>query len=421
MKVLVVGSGGREHALVWKIAQSNKVEKIYCAPGNAGISKLATCVDIKADDITGLLQFAKKQAIDLTVVGPEAPLTDGIVDEFNAAGLRIFGPSKAAAQLEGSKALAKHFMAKYNIPTAKYAAFADAKEALQHVRDKNCPLVVKASGLAAGKGVIICQHIADALDAVRRVLIDKEFGEEAGKQVVIEELLVGEEVSVLAFTDGKTIVPMVPSQDHKRIFDGDKGPNTGGMGAYAPAPIYTAELNNIVVKNILEPTLKGLNKHGWQFKGVIYAGLMITPDGPKVLEYNVRFGDPETQPVLSLLETDMVEIMEAIIDQRLDTLEIKWKKGAAVCVVTAAQGYPGNYKKGEVITGLNDIEEAVVFHAGTALQDGQVVTSGGRVLGVTSVGDNLSEAINKVYANVEKINFTGVQYRKDIGSKGLKK
>ncbi|MBM7854259.1 phosphoribosylamine--glycine ligase [Desulfohalotomaculum tongense] len=420
MKVLVVGGGGREHALVWKIAQSPKVDKIYCAPGNAGIAQLAACVDIKAGDVDALLKFAVKENIHLTVVGPEAPLIEGIVDKFNRAGLRIFGPGRDAAQLEGSKALAKHFMAEYGIPTARYAAFHDAKEAMDHVREKNCPLVVKASGLAAGKGVIVCEYVADALDAVRRVMVDKEFGA-AGTQVVIEERLEGEEVSVLAFTDGKTIVPMVPSQDHKRVFDNDRGPNTGGMGAYAPAPLYTPELHQRVVKEILEPTIKGMAEQGWSYKGVIYAGLMVTKDGPKVLEYNVRFGDPETQPVLSLLDTDLVEIMEAVIDERLDQIEVKWKKGASVCVVMSAPGYPGSYPKGDVITGLDKVpREVVVFHAGTAVKEGEIVTSGGRVLGVTAVGSDISDAVEKAYHGVEQINFNGAHYRKDIGAKAIK-
>ena len=420
MKVFVVGGGGREHALVWKIVQSPRVDKIYCAPGNAGIAQQAECVNIGAEDIDGLLAFAQAKKIDLTVVGPEAPLVDGIVDRFKEAGLRIFGPGKKAAQLEGSKALAKHFMAKYNIPTARYAAFSRADEAMQHVRDKVGPVVVKASGLAAGKGVMVCEHTADALDAVRSVLVDKRFGEQAGQQVVIEELLVGEEVSVLAFTDGRTVVPMIPSQDHKRVFDGDLGPNTGGMGAYAPAPIYNPELHQIVVRDILEPTVKGLAENGWDYHGVLYAGLMITEEGPKVLEYNVRFGDPETQPVLAMLDTDLIEIIEAVIDNRLDEIEIKWKHGAAVCVVMAAGGYPGSYTKGEVISGLDSAaEHAVVFHAGTAERDGQIVTNGGRVLGVTALGKNISEAINKAYSGVEKINFNAAHYRRDIGQKAL--
>lgn len=421
MKVLVVGGGGREHALVWKIAQSPRVKEIYCAPGNAGISQMAQCVDIAADDVDGLLKFAVENNIGLTVVGPEAPLTAGIVDQFTNAGLRIFGPSKDAAQLEGSKALAKHFMAKYNIPTAKYAAFTNEQEAMQYVRDKNCPLVVKASGLAAGKGVLICDYLADALDAVRRVLVDQEFGAEAGQQVVIEEKLEGEEVSVLAFTDGKTIVPMVPSQDHKRVFDHDQGPNTGGMGAYAPAPLYTPELHQVTMEQVLKPTLAGLQKHGWKYHGVIYAGLMVTAEGAKVLEYNVRFGDPETQPVLALLETDLVDIMDAVIDERLDEIEIKWKNGAATCVVLAAQGYPGNYPKGDAITGLDNLPEGVVaFHAGTDQKDDQVVTNGGRVLGVTAVADDLPQAVAKVYQGVEQISFAGMHYRKDIAAKAMK-
>lgn len=421
MKVLVVGGGGREHALVWKISQSPRVEQVYCAPGNAGINQMAQGVDIAADDLENLLAFATDNGIDLTVVGPEAPLADGIVDKFTAAGLRIFGPSRDAAQLEGSKALAKHFMAKYKIPTAKYAAFNNEQEAMQYVRDKNCPLVVKASGLAAGKGVLICQYVADALDAVRRVLVDKEFGEEAGQQVVIEEKLVGEEISVLAFTDGKTIVPMVASQDHKRVFDGDQGPNTGGMGAYAPAPLYTPELHQATIDQVLKPTLEGLQKHGWRYHGVIYAGLMVTAEGIQVLEYNVRFGDPETQPVLALLETDLVDIMEAVIDERLDEIDIKWKPGAATCVVMAAQGYPGSYPKGDIITGLDKMPSGVqVFHAGTALRDGEIVTAGGRVLGVTAVADDLAQAVDKVYQGVGQINFDGAHYRKDIAAKAMK-
>ncbi len=420
MKVLVVGGGGREHALVWKIAQSPLVDKIYCAPGNAGIARQAECVNISTEDTEALLNFARKEKIDLTVVGPEAPLVNGIVDRFKEAGLRIFGPGRNAAQLEGSKALAKHFMAKYGIPTASYAAFSRADEAMQYVRDKAKPLVVKASGLAAGKGVMICQHPADALEAVRSVLIDKKFGEQAGRQVVIEELLTGEEVSVLAFTDGETIVPMIASQDHKRVFDNDLGPNTGGMGAYAPAPIFTPELQEKVKSEILLPTLQGLKENNWEYQGVLYAGLMLTAEGPKVLEYNVRFGDPEAQPLLTMLDTDLVEIMEAIIDRRLHEIEINWKQGAAVCVVMASEGYPGNYKKGEVITGLEEAEkEAVVFHAGTAVKDGQLVTNGGRVLGVTARGKNISDAIVQAYSAVEKINFKGAHYRRDIGKKAL--
>ncbi|MTI80148.1 MAG: phosphoribosylamine--glycine ligase [Firmicutes bacterium] len=419
MKVLVVGGGGREHALVWKIAQSPKVDKIYCAPGNAGIAQMAECVNIKADDTDTLLEFASKENIGLTVVGPEVSLMDGIVDKFNEAGLRVFGPNKNAAQLEGSKALAKHFMAKYSIPTATYAAFPNGEEAMEHVREKNGPLVVKASGLAAGKGVIVCDYMADALDAVRRVIVDKEFGD-AGNKVVIEERLQGEEVSILAFTDGKTVVPMVPSQDHKRIFDNDKGPNTGGMGAYAPAPVYTSELHQTVVKEVLEPTIKGMAENGWHYKGVLYAGIMVTEAGPKVLEYNVRFGDPETQPVLSLLETDLVEIMEAVIDERLDQIDIKWKDAASVCVVMSAAGYPGNYTKGDIITGLDNLpQDVVAFHAGTNLNNGEVVTSGGRVLGITAVAKDIPAAIEKAYQGVEKVNFKDAHYRKDIGAKAI--
>jgi len=420
MKVLVVGGGGREHALAWKISQSGKVDKIYCAPGNAGISKIAECIEISANDIKALLDFAKKEKIDLTVVGPEAPLVNGIVDKFENAGLRIFGPSKSAAQLEGNKALAKHFMAKYKIPTAKYAAFSDFNEAAGYIRKKGGPLVVKASGLAAGKGVIVCKHTADALEALNRIVVDKEFGD-AGKQVVVEEFLEGEEVSVLAFTDGKSVVPMIASQDHKRAFDGDRGPNTGGMGAYAPTPFCTDKVIEEVLNKILKPTIEGLNVHGWKYKGVIYVGLMLTKDGPKVLEYNVRFGDPETQPLMMLMDSDLVEIMEAVIDEKLDHANVLWKQGASVCVVMASKGYPGKYEKGYVITGLDEVEseDIAIFHAGTKLKDGQVVTSGGRVLGVTSLGENLQDAVKKAYDAVSKINFANAYFRKDIAYKVL--
>lgn len=421
MKILVIGGGGREHALVWKISQSKKVEKIYCAPGNVGIAKIAECIQISVSDIKGLVKFAKNEKINLTIVGPEAPLINGIVDEFKSAGLCIFGPSKNAAQLEGNKALAKHFMAKYNIPTAKYAAFSDFNEAAEYIRGKGSPLVVKVSGLAAGKGVMVCKHTADALEALNRIFIDKEFGD-AGNQVVIEEFLEGEEVSVLAFTDGKTILPMIASQDHKRAFDGDKGPNTGGMGAYAPAPLYTDEIAQKVLNEILKPTVEGLNIHGWEYKGVIYVGLMLAPNGPKVLEYNVRFGDPETQPLMMLLNSDVVEIMEAVIDERLNQTNILWKQGASVCVVMASKGYPGKYEKGYAITGIDGAEgeDIAVFHAGTKLYNGQIVTNGGRVLGITALGDNLKNAVNRAYDAVNKIHFENAFFRKDIAHKVLK-
>ncbi|KJS15878.1 MAG: phosphoribosylamine--glycine ligase [Peptococcaceae bacterium BRH_c4b] len=421
MKVLVIGGGGREHALVWKISQSPRVAEIFCVPGNAGITGLAKCVDISGEDVDGLLAFALQEKIDLTVVGPEAPLTLGLVDAFEKAGLRVFGPSARAAAIEGSKVLAKDIMAKYGIPTARYAAFDTAPAAEEYIRQLGAPCVVKADGLAAGKGVIVAATEQEAVDAVRLIMSQRAFGS-AGDMVVIEECLVGEEVSILAFTDGETVIPMLPAQDHKQIYDGDRGPNTGGMGAYAPAPVCTPELYNFALEKILAPTVKGMASEGRSYRGVLYAGLMVTADGPKVLEYNARFGDPEAQPVLMLLETDLVEIMEAIIDRRLADIEIKWKKGAAVCVVLASGGYPGSYRKGDVISGLGQETAGVmVFHAGTALRDGTVVTSGGRVLGVTALGDDIPSAINQAYAGVRNISFEGMSYRKDIGQKALRK
>lgn len=419
MKILVVGGGGREHALVWKLKQSPKVEKIYCAPGNAGIAQMASCVDIKAENVQALLEFALKEAIDLTVVGPEAPLIAGLANQFIAAGLKVFGPRQRAAEIEGSKALAKEIMVKYNIPTAGYAEFTAYEDAVAYIKEQGAPIVVKADGLAAGKGVIVALDEQTALDAVREIMDDKVFGA-AGDKVILEEFLEGEEVSILAFTDGKTVVPMVSSQDHKRIFDNDEGLNTGGMGAYSPAPVYTAELAREVMDTVLVPTINGLNSEGRPYEGVIYAGLMVTAKGPKVLEYNARFGDPETQAVLVRLETDLVEIIEAILAGRLDQQEIKWSEQAAVCVVMASGGYPGSFKKGEIISGLDDAaKEAVVFHAGTALQGTNIVTSGGRVLGVTAMGSTIKEAIDKTYRAVQKIHFSKVHYRKDIGFRAI--
>lgn len=419
MKILVVGGGGREHALVWALRKSSRVSQIFCAPGNAGISRIATCLDQKAEDVYGLRDFALREGIDLTVVGPEVPLAAGIVDIFRQSGLRIFGPSQAAAAIEGSKAMAKDLMAKYHIPTARYATFIDPEEAKAYIKQQGAPCVVKADGLAAGKGVIVAMDEETALTAVDIIMGHRAFGR-AGEKVVIEEFMQGEEVSVLAFTDGKTIVPMVASQDHKRVFDGDQGPNTGGMGAYAPAPVYTEELAGRVFREILEPTVKALAAEGKPYQGVLYAGLMVTPDGPKVLEYNARFGDPETQPVLSLLETDLVDIIEAILDRRLAEQTIVWKKGAAVCVVMAAGGYPGDYARGQVISGLADVPAGVeVFHAGTSFKDGQIVTSGGRVLGVTATGPDIPAAIKLAYTGVAAINFPDAHYRKDIGQKAL--
>ncbi len=420
MKVLVVGSGGREHALVWKISQSPLVDKIYCAPGNAGIGQMAECVAIKAEDLDGLLEFAVQNEIGLTVVGPEVPLTMGIVDKFQEKGLKIFGPSGRAAEIEGSKTFAKDLMAKYGIPTAKYGAFTDAAEAKAFLAEVGLPCVVKADGLAAGKGVLICETKEEAETAVEDILVDNKFGN-AGSRVVVEEFLTGQEVSMLAFSDGKTIVPMVSSQDHKRIWDGDKGLNTGGMGAYSPAPIYTADIHEIVVPQVLEATIKAMEQEGRPFAGILYAGLMLTADGPKVLEFNARFGDPETQAVLPRLKSDLVEIFLAIIDGRLAEMNIEWHEEAAVCVVMASGGYPESSDKGRVITGLKEAEEAgaIVFHAGTKETDGNIVTNGGRVLGISALGKDIAEAIDNAYKGVKQITFENMQYRTDIGKKAF--
>jgi phosphoribosylamine--glycine ligase len=422
MKVLVIGNGGREHALVWKLAQSPKVTKIFCAPGNGGIASMAECVSIEADDIAQLVKFAVENKIDWTVVGPEASLVAGVVDAFREAGRKIFGPSKAAAAIEGSKALAKDIMAKYNIPTAKAATFTDSAAALKYIEEIGAPCVVKADGLAAGKGVVVAMDKETAIEAVKMIMEEKVFGE-SGSKLVIEEYLEGEEVSILAFTDGQTVVPMVSAQDHKRIFDGDQGPNTGGMGAYSPAPIYTEELARQVQADILEPTIKALDQEDREYTGVIYAGLMITKDGPKVLEYNARFGDPETQPILMRLETDLIEIMEAVEAKKLHQQEIKWSSDAAVCVVVASGGYPGSYKTGIPIDGIEQANQAgdavYVFQAGTKLVNGQLVTNGGRVLGVTAKGTTVKEAVEQAYLAITKINFGGMYYRKDIAYRAL--
>jgi phosphoribosylamine--glycine ligase len=367
------------------------------------------------------LDFALKNDIGLTVVGPEAPLTAGIVDQFEAAGLKIFGPSRAAAEIEGSKVLAKEIMSRYGIPTASYAVFTDSAEAISYIKQKGTPCVVKADGLAAGKGVIVAMDEESAIGAVRSIMVDKDFGA-AGERLVIEECLVGEEVSILAFTDGINVVPMVSSQDHKRAYDNDEGPNTGGMGAYAPAPVYTPEVHKKTMEEILIPMIRAMNSEGRTYRGVIYAGLMVDESGPKVLEFNARFGDPEAQPVLMLLETDLVEIIEAILSGRLDQIEIKWKPRSAVCVVLASGGYPGSYEKGKAISGLEKPgEDVMVFHAGTAFKEGEIVTDGGRVLGVTASGADIPSAIKRAYEAVEKIHFEGMHYRTDVGRKALKR
>ncbi len=422
MKLLVIGGGGREHTLIWKFKQSPKVEKIFCAPGNAGIAPIAECVALNTEDIPALLQFAKDNTIDLTVVGPEAPLTLGIVDAFEKAGLKIFGPSKAAAQLEGSKAFAKKIMKKYKIPTAKYEVFKEAKKAMEHIFMSRFPVVIKADGLAAGKGVTVATSLVEAKKAVEAAMNDKVFGE-AGATVVIEECLVGEEASVLAFVDGSNILVMPSAQDHKRIFDEDKGPNTGGMGTYSPAPIITAAMQDEIMKDILRPMVDGMAKEGAPYKGVLYAGLMITKDGPKVIEFNCRFGDPETQVIIPRLDSDLVEIMLACCDGTLPSVQPVWKQDAAVCVVLAAEGYPGTYKKGQEITGLEnfmDTTDVMAFHAGTTLDNGVVRTSGGRVLGITALDSDLKKAVKKVYGAVSKVQFEGMQFRKDIAKKALK-
>jgi phosphoribosylamine--glycine ligase len=422
MKVLVIGSGGREHTLVWKMTQSPKVSQVYCAPGNAGISRLAQCVNIDADSIEKLVDFAQKEKIDLTVVGPELPLSRGIVNEFNQQGLRIFGPSKEATEIESSKAFSKYLMKKYHIPTANYQVFQNSEKALAYIQQQTFPLVIKADGLAAGKGVFIVKNLLEARDALNALMEEKKFGE-AGRQVIIEEFLEGEEVSILAFCDGKTVVPMVSSQDHKKIFDNDLGPNTGGMGAYSPVPFYPDEFEKRVLEEILKPTVKGLQNEGKESKGVLYAGLILSKEGPKVLEFNARFGDPETQAILPRLKTDLIDILNAVIDSTLHKINIQWEDNAAVCVVVASGGYPEKYQKGKVINGLERLEkmkDIIAFHAGTKFQEGRVVTSGGRVLGITAWDETISKAKEKAYKALKEIYFEDMYYRKDIAAKAIK-
>ncbi|MDK2799697.1 MAG: phosphoribosylamine---glycine ligase [Clostridiales bacterium] len=419
MKVLVVGGGGREHTLVWKISQSPLVDKIYCAPGNGGIAALAECVDISATDIDNLVKFAVDNQIDLTVVGPDDPLMMGIVDAFEAKGLRVFGPNQNAALIEGSKVFSKNLMKKYGIPTATYEVFENSKDAVEYLKNVSYPTVVKAEGLALGKGVIIAQNYDEAVKAVKEIMEDKVFGQ-AGNRIVIEEFLVGQEISVLSFTDGNTIVPMVSAQDHKRAFDNDEGLNTGGMGTFSPSRIYTPEIADYCMEKIFKPTVQAMKQEGRKFKGILYFGLIQTKEGIKVLEYNARFGDPETQVVLPRLKGDIVEIFNAVIDERLSDVEVEWEDNAAVCVVMASGGYPVKYEKGYTIAGIEDaeaIEGVTVFHAGTKLVNNKIVTAGGRVLGVTAVGSDLDQAIKTAYAGVNKIYFKDMHYRKDIGIK----
>ena len=417
MKILVVGGGGREHTILWKLAQSPRKPKLYCAPGNGGISKIAQCVNIGATEIEKMVEFAKKEAMDLVVVAPDDPLAMGMVDALEAAGIRAFGPNRAAAIIEASKAFSKELMKKYGIPTADYATFSDAVEALRYVQTAEIPLVVKASGLALGKGVLICKTRQQAKDAVRQIMVDKAFGA-AGETVVIEEFLEGPEISVLTFTDSHTILPMASAQDHKRARDNDEGLNTGGMGTFSPSKQYTPKVQEQVEREIIFPTLDALNAEGRPFKGVIFFGLMLTQKGPKLLEYNARFGDPEAQSVLFRMKNDLLEIFEAVIDERLQEIQLEFEEGAAVCVVMASGGYPEHYEKGKEITGLEDVSpEVMVFHAGTKMENGEFYTSGGRVLGVVAKGEDIQAARKIAYENVEKIHFDGAQYRKDIGIK----
>jgi phosphoribosylamine--glycine ligase len=423
MKVLVVGSGGREHALVWKIAQSPRVGKIYCAPGNAGIAQMAECLSISAEDVKGLTAWAEKEKIDLTVVGPEAPLTLGMVDIFRARGLRVFGPSQKAAEIEGSKAFTKELMKKYGIPTGESETFTDPAAAIKYIKGKGAPLVVKADGLAAGKGVIICRKVEEALSALDLILVQKAFGA-AGAKVVVEEFLEGEEASFLAFTDGETVLPLPTSQDHKAIYDNDQGPNTGGMGAYSPAPVVTEKVHREAMEKVMIPTVRGMAREGRKYQGVLYAGLMIKDEKPKVLEFNARFGDPEAQPLLMRLKSDLIPVLEATIDGKLSHQKMELEDRSSVCVVVASGGYPGSYERGKVISGLREaasVRDAFVFHAGTALKEGRVVTNGGRVLGVTALGNGIQEAIQRAYEAVAKISWEGAYYRKDIGQKAIRR
>lgn len=432
MKILVIGSGGREHALVWEIAQSKLVDNIFCAPGNGGIAQQAECLEIKAEDIPQLLEFARKEKIDLTVVGPEIPLSLGIVDEFNKYKLRIFGPAKSAARLEASKVFAKEIMRKYNVATAGFEIFDNPENAKKYIEKIGAPCVVKADGLAAGKGVVVAKTIDEAKQAVQQMMQEKIFGD-SGNKVIVEECLEGQEASILVFTDSREVIPLASSQDHKRIFDNDKGPNTGGMGAYSPAPVVTKELFDEVLEKIIYRTIDGLVKEGIDYRGILYAGIMITKDGPKTLEFNVRFGDPETQAIIPRLKSDLLEVMLAVSEGKLKNIVkaggLKWDNRACVCVVCASGGYPGDYQKGKEISGLEEaakMKDVVVFHAGTkkvTKSQGHkvtsIVTNGGRVLGVTGLGNTIREAIDHTYQAVGKISFERMHYRKDIGARAL--
>ena len=414
MRILVVGGGGREHAICWKLSKEANVEKIYCAPGNAGISNVAECIDIGDSDIENLLKFAKENQIDLTIVGPEIPLVAGIVDAFEKEGLKIFGPNKKCAQLEGSKSFSKDFMIRHNLPTAKYKEYTDLDEAISEIDSFGYPVVIKADGLAAGKGVVIPENREDAITTLKEMMSDKKFGK-AGDKIVVEEFLNGIETSILAFVDNDSIVPMVSAKDHKKVFEGETGLNTGGMGTFSPSEIYTDELAKEIREKILDKTLEGFKKDNLNYKGILFVGLMITEDGPKILEYNVRFGDPETQSVLFRLDTDLNKIISAILDNNLKNIEINYSKEEAICVMLTSGGYPENYEKGKVISGLENLDsDIVVFHSGTKFDNGNIVTNGGRVIGITAKGKTVKEAGEKVYENIKKINFEGMHYRKDI-------
>jgi phosphoribosylamine--glycine ligase len=414
MNVLVVGSGGREHAIVWKVRQSPKLKNLYALPGNPGTMGLAENISgLAVDNHTAIGAFCKEKKIDLVIVGPEVPLASGMADSLWAQGIRCFGPKQAAAQIETSKVFAKDFMARHQIPTARYATFSNFDEAMNYLQTVDYQIVIKASGLAAGKGVILPETTDEATATLKSILVDKTFGE-AGNEIVIEERLIGQEVSLMAFTDGISVVPMLPAQDHKRLLDGDEGPNTGGMGAYAPAPVFTADMMNEAVEVVLKPAVNGLKGEGTPFVGVLYAGLMLTPNGMRVLEFNCRFGDPETQVVLPLLETDLLEIAEACVKGNLSDVKIRWKNGAAICVVLASKGYPEKVESGKFVTIKELPEDMVCFHAGTKTNNGTILTSGGRVFGLTAWANDIEQTLKKVYSNVHRISFEGMQYRKDI-------
>lgn len=415
MKILIIGSGGREHAIAWKLSNESNVKEIYCAPGNAGISDVAKCLNINETDTDSLVKFAKENKIDLTIVGPEVPLVNGIVDEFEKENLRIFGPNKKCSQLEGSKAFCKDFMIRHNIPTAKYKEYTDLEKAISEIDSFGYPVVIKADGLAAGKGVVISENKEDAISTLKDMMEDKKFGN-AGDKIVVEEFLKGIETSILAFVDNDTIVPMVSAKDHKKVFNKEMGPNTGGMGTFSPSEIYTNELSEEIMVNVLQKTLDGFKKDNLNYKGILFVGLMITNEGAKVLEYNVRFGDPETQSVLFRLESNLSEIMDSIIDNNLKNIDIKYSEEEAVCVMLTSGGYPESYEKGKIITGLDKLDDdIVVFHSGTKLVDGNLVTNGGRVIGITTKAKTVKNAAEKVYENIKRISFEGMHYRTDIG------